>query len=31
MKFNFLSAQSNNTDRDIYDFIVEDIKKLLKV
>ena len=25
MKFNFLSAQANNTDRDIYDFIVEDI------
>ena len=25
MKFNFLSAQANNTDRNIYDFIVEDI------
>ena len=25
MKFNFLSAQANNADRDIYDFIVEDI------
>ncbi len=24
MKFNFLSAQANNTDRNIYDFIVED-------